>query len=310
MRSQNLLQRFLTGPERKLRFIWRATIFWVIAEYGLPPLVNPLVIRTAAWLGVDDTLTAPSLALGEFSLFVIALIATAVFALYERRSVDSYGLPIRQALSSNTAEGALVGVAMTGLVAGGMFLLGGMQVHGIATKGREVMFSALAWLGANIIVGVAEESMYRGYFLRALSRSIGFWPASIAIALLFTADHYFYKPGENIWDVITLMSLSLFICYSVVRTGTLWFAVGFHAAFDYMQFFVIGTPNGDQLPAGRLLDVTFQGPAWLTGGVLGTEASWLMYPAIVIGWLYVWWRFRENTDSPQAENASDGMKLR
>jgi uncharacterized protein len=294
MRSENILLRILTGPERKLRFLWRAAIFWAIAEYGLPVLVTPLVKLTAAWLGVDDALTAPSLALWEFSLLVIALIGTAVFSLYERRSVDSYGLPIRQALGSNTAEGALVGAAMTALVAGGMFFLGGMQIHGMATRGRECILSALAWLGANIIVGLAEESMYRGYFLHALWRSIGFWPASMVIALLFTADHYFYKPGENIWDAITLMSLSLFICYSVYRTGTLWFAVGFHAAYDYMQFFVIGTPNGGQLPAGRLLDVTFQGPAWLTGGVLGTEASWLMYPAIAIGWLYVWWRFRKN----------------
>jgi membrane protease YdiL (CAAX protease family) len=275
----------------------------VVADYGLPLLVNPLVIRAAAWLGIDETLTAPSLALWEFVMFLIALITTALFSLYERRSVDSYGLPIRQALSSTTAEGALVGIAMTGLVAGGMLLLGGMQVHGIAIQGRECIFSALAWLGANIIVGIAEESMYRGYFLRALWRSLGFWPASIVVALLFTADHYFFKSGENIWDVITLMSLSLFICYSVVRTGTLWFAVGFHVAFDYMQFFVIGTPNGDQLPAGRLLDVTFKGPAWLTGGVLGTEASWLMYPVIVIGWVYVWWRFRDNTDSVKAEDA-------
>jgi membrane protease YdiL (CAAX protease family) len=303
MRFQNPLLQFLTGPDRKLRFIWRATIFWVITAYALPSLITPLVMRTTAWLRVDDALSAASLALWEFSLFVIALIGTAVLSLYERRSVDSYGLPIRQVLSSNTAEGVLVGVAMTGFVAGGMLLLGGMQVHGIATKGRECIFSALAWLGANIIVGVAEESMYRGYFLQALWRSIGFWPASIVITLLFTADHYFYKTGENIWDVITLMSLSLFTCYSVLRTGTLWFAVGFHGAFDYMQLFVIGTPNGDQLPVGRLLNVTFQGPTWLTGGVLGTEASCLMYPAIVIGWVYVWWRFREDRYSPEVEAA-------
>jgi len=248
--------------------------------------------------------------LSELSLLVMAFIATALLALYERRRVDDYGLPVRQALGSNTAEGALIGIAMTGLVAGGMYFLGGMQIHGIATTGPALIWSALAWLGANIIVGIAEESMYRGYFLRTLWRSIGFWPASIVIALLFTADHYFYKSGENIWDVISLMSLSLFTCYSVLRTGTLWFAAGFHAAFDYMQFFVIGTPNGEQLPAGRLLNVTFQGPAWITGGVLGTEASWLMYPAIALGWLYVWWRFRDNTDSPEAENPSDGTELR
>ncbi len=152
--------------------------------------------------------------------------------------------------------------------------------------------SAFAWLVANIMVGVAEEFFFRSYFLQALWRSIGFWPAAIVIALLFAADHYFYKAGENVWDVITLVSLSLWLCYSVLRTGTLWFAVGFHIAFDYVQLFVIGTPNGSRIPVGRLLDATFQGPAWLTGGVLGTEASVLIYPLIALLWLYVWWRFR------------------
>jgi len=90
------------------------------------------------------------------------------------------------------------------------------------------------------------------------------------------------------------VSLSLLLSYSILRTGTLWFAVGFHIAFDYMQLFVIGTPNGTLVPVGRLLNVRFIGPAWLTGGALGTEASLLMYPAIALLWLYVWWRYRTN----------------
>jgi len=94
------------------------------------------------------------------------------------------------------------------------------------------------------------------------------------------------------------VSLSLMMCYSVLRTGTLWFAVGFHISFDYMQLFVIGTPNGARLPQGRLLEATFNGPAWLTGGALGTEASFLMYPTIALLWLYVGWRFR--ADRPAA----------
>ena len=83
---------------------------------------------------------------------------------------------------------------------------------------------------------------------------------------------------------------------TVLRTGNLWFAVGFHIAFDFMQFFVVGTPNGERIPQGRMFDVTFDGPAWLTGGVLGTEASFLMYPLIAGIWLYVWWRFRGRPD--------------
>ena len=75
---------------------------------------------------------------------------------------------------------------------------------------------------------------------------------------------------KTVWDVITLVSLSLLLSYSMLRTGTLWFAVGFHFAFNYMQLFVIGTPNGARFPVGRLLNTRFNGPAWLTGGVLGT----------------------------------------
>jgi hypothetical protein len=169
---------------------------------------------------------------------------------------------------------------MAGLVALGMIALSGMQIQRLANSGRGLLFFALAWLVANMCVRVAEEFWFRSYLQQTLWKSIGFWPSATIIALIFTAEHYFFKTGENIWDVITLVSLSLLMSYSMLRTGTLWFAVGFHIAFDYMQLFVIGTPNGARFPFGRLLDVRFQGPAWLTGGVLGTEASFLMYPPL------------------------------
>jgi hypothetical protein len=184
-----------------------------------------------------------------------------------------------------------------------MYLLGGMQIHGLATTGSALAHAALVWLAANILVGVAEELLFRSYLLQTLWKSIGFWPASLVIALIFTADHYFFKTGENIWDVITLMSLSLMLCYAVLRTGTLWFAVGFHISFDYMQLFLIGTPNGARLPEGRLLDASFHGPAWLTGGLLGTEASFLMYPLIALVWVYIGWRFRGDRGAAAAAGA-------
>jgi membrane protease YdiL (CAAX protease family) len=197
-------------------------------------------------------------------------------------------------------EGFIVGVVMAALVAIGMIALGGMQIKGFALNGEALLYAGLAWLGANVLVGLGEEYYFRGYFLQSLWRSIGFWPASLVIAALFAAAHYFLKPGENIWDVITLVTLSLWLCYTVLRTGNLWFAAGFHIAYDFMQFFVIGTPNGERFPQGRMLDVTFNGPAWLTGGVLGTEASFLMYPLIALAWLYVWLanRSRENFCPP------------
>jgi membrane protease YdiL (CAAX protease family) len=286
------MRNVLLGPDGKLRPIWRAALFFVLAYWLVPFALDPVAGLVAHRLGIQEDLSAASIALNEIESLIVALIVTAIFARYERRRLDSYGLPVKEALSSRTWDGAVVGIVMAGAVAVGMYLLGGIQVHGLATSGRALLVAALAWLAANICVGVAEELWFRAYWLQTLWKSIGFWPASIVIALFFAADHYFFKAGENLWDVITLVSLSLLMCYSVLRSGTLWFAVGFHVAFDYTQLFVIGSPNGERVPQGRLLEVSFSGPDWLTGGVLGTEASLLMYPLIALAWLYVWWRYR------------------
>src|SRR2546430_11066034 len=50
-------------------------------------------------------LTAANVALNEFENFIVALTCTAIFARYERRRVDSYGLPVARARSEeHTSE--------------------------------------------------------------------------------------------------------------------------------------------------------------------------------------------------------------
>jgi hypothetical protein len=284
--------RLFLNEDRRLRHIWRAAIFFVLFEYALQPLAFMAAGPVARALSIPENLSASGIAFMEAVNLIVGLICTSLFMVAERKGLGDYGLPLRRAFGANTGEGFIAGIAMAGAVAVGMYFLGGMQIHGLALTGQALVLSGLAWLGANVLVGLAEEVWFRAYFLQSLWKSIGFWPASIVIAAIFAALHYFFKEGENIWDVITLVSISMMLCYSVKRTGTLWFAVGFHIAFDFMQFFVIGTPNGNAIPWGRMLDVTFNGPAWLTGGVLGTEASFLMYPAIALLWLYIWARHK------------------
>src|SRR5207248_1876808 len=118
--------------------LWRAVIFLVLADRGVPFLLDPAFSLAASRLRWPGELTAAA-------------------------------------------------------VAAGMWLLGGMQIRGFATTGSTLALAALAWLGANVLVGVAEEFWFRSYMLQSLWRSIGFWPASTVIALLFAADHYFFK---------------------------------------------------------------------------------------------------------------------
>src|SRR5205807_756452 len=125
-----------------LRTLWRAVIFLVLANWGVPFLLDPAFSLAASRLRWPGELTAAAVALNELENFIVALVCTAIFVLYEQRRVDSYGLPVAQALGARTAEGALAGVVMAGAVAAGMWLLGGTQIRGFATTGSTLALAA------------------------------------------------------------------------------------------------------------------------------------------------------------------------
>jgi len=182
-------------------------------------------------------------------------------------------------------------------VAGAMILTGGMALHGLALHGNDLAKLGLLWFVANILVGIGEEYTFRGYALQSLWRGVGFWPAPLITTAIFAGDHL-EKPGENAMDIGMIFVLGLILALSVRQTGSLWWAVGWHAAFDLGQLFLIGTRNGGQTPVGHLFEVSFPGAAWLNGGDLGTEASVFMMPAAIATFIYVIWflRGRRNVD--------------
>ncbi|HEY1867061.1 MAG TPA: CPBP family intramembrane glutamic endopeptidase [Candidatus Cybelea sp.] len=285
------MTRAVPGLDGRARAIWNAALFWIVGELALQPLLGNAVGGVLRAWHVGNGLSAALIALFELATLFMVVVLTALFGYFEGRGVWDYGLPVAEAFRARFWEGLAVGTVWPGIVALLMIALGGMRVAGLALHGWALVGAAAAWFGAMVIVGLSEEMWFRGYLLQTLGRGIGFWAAAVVLSLWFTGEHYFFKPGENIWDCITLFAFGMLICFSVLRTGSLWFGVGLHTAFDFMQIFVIGTRNGGQVPVAHLLDVSFPGPAWVTGGSLGTEASVLMYPLFVAAFVYVALRF-------------------
>jgi membrane protease YdiL (CAAX protease family) len=275
-----------------LRSGWRFLLFAVGIVLGAWFMEKPLAQFLAQRLGVNlRELSAPALLIREFVLCVSVFLVTAIAGTLERRRIDSYGLPVEQAFGCFFWKGMLAGLLMAIFVAGAMILTGGMALHGLALPGNEIAKLGLLWFVANILIGIGEEYVFRGYALRSLWRGAGFWPAALITTAIFAGDHL-GKPGENAMDIGMIFLLGLILCLSVRRTGSLWWAVGWHAAFDFGQLFLIGTRNGGQMPVGHLFEVTFPGSAWLNGGELGTEASIFMVPASIATFIYVIWFLR------------------
>ena len=259
---------------RELRAGWRLLIFCglvVVIGYATSVLLRRLPLPDYAGLHplgviVDDGF-----------LLINALIATAIMGRFESRSLTIYGIPrLRQLFGPLFWKGAGWGFAMPSATILLIFLSGGYRVHGLNVAGTELLKFAILWVIANLLIGLNEEIMFRGYFLYTLADGIGFWPAVLLNAIGFGALHYFTKPHERWEDWVAVTLLTIFITLALRRTGNLAFSIGMHAVFDFAFLYVFSGMNGGEFAFGRLLDAEFPGSVRVTGGLLGPEASWFM----------------------------------
>jgi uncharacterized protein len=207
-----------------------------------------------------------------------------VMARIEGRTWGTYGLPLREAFTKLFWVGVVWGfLSITLLLASlhGMhaFDFGHLVLHG----SRLVKFAAF-WGAVFLLVGLFEEFLLRGYTQFTLARGIGFWPAAALLSIFFGASHL-NNIGENWSGALAAAFIGLFFCLTLRRTGTLWFAVGFHAAWDWGESFFYSVPDSGQVSPGHLLSSSFHGPQWLTGGTVGPEGSVMCLVVIAVLWI-------------------------
>jgi len=217
-------------------------------------------------------------------------LATWIMSRIEKRPLDDYGIPIRQALGKRFCEGAVWGFAMLSAILLPLYLSGHFRI-GSAALARGVAFRyALAWAAVFLAVAITEELAFRGYWLFVSSKRIRFWPASLFLSVIFAVAHL-GNQGENALGILEVVATGLFFCLTVRRTGNLWFAIGFHAAWDWAETFFYGTPDSGLLGIGRFLNSSVQGPNWLTGGSAGPEGSIIALLVLLLCALLIHFRF-------------------
>jgi uncharacterized protein len=260
-----------------LRPIWRLLLYLLLYE-TLHFLLGTLLYFAAVpaiWWRM----------LVELGFVVAALAPAFVMAPFEGRRFDSYGLPRQRVFRKQFWLGGLWGllsitVLLVSLHFAGAFDFGGLALHGVL---RPLKF-AVFWGAFFLAVGVYEEFFSRGYTQFTLTQIAGFWPAAILLSLAFGALHL-GNPGESGAGIAGAVCIGFFFCLTLRRTGNLWFAVGFHASWDWAQSFLYSVPDSGGMFPGHLMKASLHGPRWLSGGSVGPEASAFLFVLIVLLWL-------------------------
>ena len=231
---------------------------------------------------------------GELPLKLIGaffvILGTWVAARMENRPLAEYGVPPQSAFGARFWEGCVWGFAMLSAVVLCIRLTGHFEINSVALAGGDILKYAAGWAIVFWAVAINEEFIFRCYLLFLYTRRMTFWQSSLVLSALFGIAHL-GNPNENIFGILQVVVVGLIFCLTIRRTGTLWLAVGFHAAWDWAQTFFYGTADSGLMGQGHFLNSSSAGPKWITGGGAGPEGSLIAFAVLLLFALLVHLRF-------------------
>ena len=253
----------------------RIVLHWVvrllITWFGFG-LMTAAVVTGLQALSVE---ISPTLSVGLLSgCALLAVFTVTVFI--ERRNPADIGLGVRRFVM-DWLKGAGVGAAYLCASVGILAWLGGYRISGVAFAGQALAGGLLL----HILVGVFEETLFRGILFRFLEEGFGSWIALTLTALFFGFSHL-SNPNATVWSAIAIaLEAGISIGAAYMATRSLWFAMGLHTAWNFLQGNIFGVAvSGAGAPTDSLFQPLIQGNPWLTGGAFGIEASVI---AVVLG---------------------------
>lgn len=255
-----------------------AIVFVLILVFGL----TLRAIRQGKALPFTFGTTAVS----EAILFGFFLLASWIMARIEGRTIGDYGLPARGAFGKRFWQGAIIGFAAMTILLASLHLAGVFSFGSMALHGGGILEYGAGWGVAFLFAGFYEEFSARGYPQFTLTTGIGFWPSAVLTSLVFGSLHL-RNLGEDWIGALSAGSFGFLFCLILRRTGSLWMAIGFHMAWDWAETFFYGVPDSGFVAPGHMLNPTFHGSKWLTGGSVGPEGSVLVFVILALCWIFI-----------------------
>lgn len=270
-----LKTRGLQGaPQPAVPLARRIVVHWVVRLLITWFAFGLMTAAVVAKLQAMSVEISPMVSVGVLS--VCALLAVfGVTVLIEGRNPAEIGLGLRRFVI-DWLKGAGVGAAYLGASVGILALLGDYRITGVTLAGQALAGGLLL----HFLVGVFEETLFRGILFRFLEEGFGSWIALTMTALFFGFLHL-SNPNATVWGASAIaLEAGVSLAAVYMATRSLWFAMGLHTSWNFLQGTIFGIAvSGAGSPDASLFKPLIQGNQWLTGGAFGIEAS-----VIAVGW--------------------------
>jgi membrane protease YdiL (CAAX protease family) len=210
----------------------------------------------------------------EIVMLTIGAVLAAIFTRNELKSfVDDIGL-FRNRAIPEVIVGFSIGMIIVGTMFGVMYLCGGYSVTKVNWPIDFVPALVLYFFA-----GLTEEFLFRGYIFRTFEKSGGTIYAIIFSSLCFGFAHFFNMPEDASLGYKTYACLILSfeaglpLSGAFLLTRSLWLAVGFHWAWNFLEGTVFGVAVSGTDAGPAIFTAHMTGNQYISGGVFGPEAG-------------------------------------
>lgn len=204
-------------------------------------------------------------ALGDalVTVVVVALSYRLAVRWTERRDATELG---RRGLSG-APQGVVIGVSLFSAVYLVLWLLHVATFAGFATTSGLVFTFA-----ASLAAAVTEEIIFRGVVFRIAEEGMGTWAALVSSGGLFGLIHGL-NPGATVVSTLAIaLEAGVLLAAAYALTRSLWLPIGLHFGWNFTEGGIFGAAVSGGKAHG-LFEAPISGPALLSGGAFGPEAS-------------------------------------
>ena len=268
-----LWKRFLRNPF--LRFFVMFIAVTVVYSAGL----------------TNTTLLAERLQQPVLKLFGMILTIALTYLVY-------YGLvrgmEERNPVSELSLKGALIelvgGLGIgAGLLALSTLLLWVFGFYKIDAVNDISELFAARHLPLSLGAGFFEELAFRAILFRIVEEKLGSWIALVISSLFFGVAHI-GNPNATLFSSVAIaIEAGILLGAAYMLTRRLWFAVGIHIAWNYVQGAVFGIAvSGGEVKG--LISSHLEGDEIFSGGAFGAEASLIPLVICTLAGIFFLWK--------------------
>lgn len=272
-----------------------------IIVYGPIYFLTMLVVNTLLHWFVFNPLSLPGWLLEVLKIarnIACVLLATYLARRFlDRRTLGSLGLSRYRGWLADIAVGIGLGVLLSLLGFLAQWGSGWLTISGFAWQSLSVsgLVGALALeCILFVMVGFNEELLFRGYIMQNLAEDWGTVVAVFVTSALFGLAHLL-NPYASLISTLSIALGGIFAAYGYLVTRSLWLPIALHFSADFFGGVVFGLPISGSLEDFRLIQVSVNGPEFITGGPFGPEAGLIGFGTLLLGMglLWIWGRARQ-----------------